>query len=116
MVAMTTREPTEAMRETAKAITVVWATGKSSTTLEDAIARALMEQDAAARREGFEQAREAAATEIWDGTEQPPDTWINVATGLPTWTPIQAERIWRAQRIRALTPVAASEKENEGGP
>ena len=111
---MTAREPTEAMRETALDVRRRIGTVDAETGA-DIIARALMEQDAAARREGFEQAIEAAATEIWDGTEQPPGTWINVATGLPTWTPIQAERIWRAQRIRALTPEPPSEKENEGG-
>ena len=123
---MTAREPTEAMRETARDITyraffgiesgAEWGRSqgidddKESYTQTparfiDIIARALMEQDAAARREGFEQAKEMAARTAEEAPSNINSHW--------EWDAPTPGEIARA--IRALTPEPPSEKENEGG-
>ena len=87
--AMTPREPTEAMRETAMRLL---RSVRSSDVLVDYFARALMEQDAAARR--------ALVEEIA----------VALLRRFPNQIGEDAVRV-----VRALTPEPPSEKENEGG-
>ena len=53
-------------------------------------------------REVREDAIEECASIVWDGTEPPPDTWINAQTGKPAFDPIQVNRMFLAQRLRSL--------------
>ena len=127
---MTTREPTEAMRETALRAahlgmgTDYAADARWARTLVAEIARALAEQDTAARREGFEQAREAAAL-VCDAEKieyqrqidqhyNPDPTKRGTAEAWGVWGK-QMASLNAAALIRALTPEPPSEKENEGG-
>ena len=125
--AMTAREPTEAMRETAYEFLVehgpllvaaarrgVRADGfdalieQTKTTIA-ALTRALAEQDTAARLAGFAEAREMAA--------QTAENAISNVDSRGHWSDPSRDEI--AREIRALSvtpPEAASEKENEGGP
>ena len=97
-------EPTAAMRQ--KALDVRRRIGTvDAGTGADIIARALAEQDTAARREGFEQARERAARTAEEAPSNINSHW--------EWDAPTPGEIARA--IRALTPEPPSEKENEGG-
>ena len=92
------REPTEAMRSRA------WDTfaeiERAPLQAPEIIARALMEQDAAARREGFEQAREMAANVCG----QPAEALLGMRLMGETTMGLFA------RVIRALTPEPPSEK------
>ena len=120
MVAMTTREPTEAMRETAIRAarlgmgTDYAADARWARTLVAEIARALAEQDTAARREawitGFKEAQQKAALMVDKRAPKP------LADGKMSATAASAAIACEdlARLIRALTPEPPSEKENEG--
>ena len=98
------REPTEAMRLLADELYELWRI-RNKIDWCNAAARALAEQDTAARREGFEQARERAARTAEEAPSNINSHW--------EWDAPTPGEIARA--IRALTPEPPSEKENEGG-
>ena len=76
--------------------------------LAAAVVRALAEQDTAARREGFEQARERAARTAEEAPSNINSHW--------EWDAPTPGEIARAIRALSVTPPeAASEKENERG-
>ena len=103
------REPTEAMRRSADRIVLgaEWNDlAEYKRRLKREIARALLEQDAAARREGFEQA--VAAMIAWHEQRKKARRLLG-----SQWMPFTNDDAIKV--LRALTPEPPSERENEGG-